>query len=267
MQTRVHKTPANPTTTTTTRPTVRHTQSLPIAAMHCRVCFGAALAQYASGTRPISRTRRSASARLRAPYRNRPPMVEIRRIRPKPEIRSQKAEFLMVARHCRQNPDFACNGPDPGGRALNDVRTPLAKIAPPASVRAPAGSGGLPGPESPRGPEFGVSRRYVAFRIRANMVAWFSISSSDGQGDEERGIVPDAGAADGCLARDEARRSRSIATASRAQAASSIASGFGSRLSCRASILSASGAISGPPGASGVLLSFHLRVAPARSRE
>ncbi len=80
MQTRVHKTPANPTTTTT-RPTVRHTQSLPIAAMHCRVCFGAALAQYASGTRPISRTRRTAAARLRAPYRNRPPMVGSTKIR------------------------------------------------------------------------------------------------------------------------------------------------------------------------------------------
>ena len=48
-----------------------------------------------------------------------------------------------------------------------------------------------------------------------------------------------------------ASRSRSIATASRAQAASSIASGFGSTRNWRASILRASGAISGPPGASG----------------
>ena len=49
------------------RPAARHTRSLPIAAMHCRVCSRAALAQYASGTRPISRARRTASARLRAP--------------------------------------------------------------------------------------------------------------------------------------------------------------------------------------------------------
>ena len=40
---------------------------LPIAAMHCRVCSRITLAQYASGTRLISRARRTASARLRAP--------------------------------------------------------------------------------------------------------------------------------------------------------------------------------------------------------
>ena len=66
MQTRVHKTPANPTHAAATA-RCPHTRSLPIAAMHCRVCFGAAPAQYASGTRPISRARRTASARLRAP--------------------------------------------------------------------------------------------------------------------------------------------------------------------------------------------------------